>query len=272
MLVSRILLGATAALALVVGSAHAADLPVKAQPAAWSWAGLYVGGSLGARSAQNDYTVSSLFPNFTVPPFVPFGPVAFSQVPSGSFDSTAARFGGYAGYNWSVAPSWIVGVEADVGWANNNKTATAISAATVGGIGAITSLPVTTIKDTWDGSVRGRVGTLLTPNTLLFGTAGVAWQRMEVAAFCPAFGGATTFCTFNHSESYSKTLTGWTAGVGIEQRMWGHWLARLEYRYADFQEFSQLFFNSTGPFFDDRFTANVKLQTHTVNVGLGYKF
>src|SRR4029079_1822252 len=131
MLVNRILLGATAALALVVGSAHAADLPVKAQPAAWSWAGFYVGGSIGARSAQNDYTVSSLFPTCTVPPFVQFGPVAFSQVPNGSFDSTAARFGGYAGYNWSVAPSWIVGVEADVGWANNNKTATAISAATV---------------------------------------------------------------------------------------------------------------------------------------------
>ena len=99
---------------------------------------------------------------------------------------------------------------------------------------------------------------------------------MSLAAFCPAFGGAATFCSVNHNESYSKALMGWTAGAGVEQRMWGNWLARIEYRYADFGTFSQLFFNTFAGAgcggCDDRFTANVKLRTHTLNAGLAYKF
>ena len=31
----------------------------------------------------------------------------------------------------------------------------------------------------------------------------------------------------------TTTLTGWTAGGGIEAGFWGNWLVRGEYRYAD---------------------------------------
>ncbi|MSO68511.1 MAG: porin family protein, partial [Pseudolabrys sp.] len=49
-------------------------------------------------------------------------------------------------------------------------------------------------------------------------------------------------------------------------------LARLDYRYADFGTFDQPFFSPCGAGCDQRFTAHVKVITHTANVGLAYKF
>ncbi|WP_339034381.1 hypothetical protein WHZ78_21605 [Bradyrhizobium symbiodeficiens] len=51
----------------------------------------------------------------------------------------------------------------------------------------------------------------------------------------------------------------------------GNWLARVDYRYADFGTWTQTFF-APGIGFDDRFTAHVKARTHTATVGIAYKF
>jgi outer membrane immunogenic protein len=50
--------------------------------------------------------------------------------------------------------------------------------------------------------------------------------------------------------------------------LWGPWLARAEYRYADFGS-TPMTIARTGPVIDN---FDVRLQTHIVNFGLAYKF
>jgi outer membrane immunogenic protein len=265
-----------AGIAAVVGTALAttlpaiaADMPVKA-PAVMSptWTGFYVGASLGARWATNDWQTSDIGPNFGAGAFVP------TDGTGGGINSVAARFGGYLGYNWQVANAWVTGLEADFGWANNSKTANPVPG-TVGLFfgGAFTGLPIATVKTTWDGSVRGRLGYLIAPTTLLYGTGGVAWQSLELNANCSVVPG-NSFCFGSaHYETSTTTRVGWTIGGGVEHMIGRNWVARVDYRYADFGSFSQVFFsNGVGIGFDDRFTAHLKARTHTATVGLAYKF
>jgi len=251
------------------GSAMAADLPIKAPAAAQpTWTGLYLGASLGARWATNDWQTSDIAPNFGA------GALVLTAGTGGAINSVAARFGGYLGYNWQVANAWVAGLEADFGWANNSKTANPIPG-TVGLFfgNPFTGLPTATVKETWDGSLRGRLGYLLAPATLLYGTGGVAWQSLELNANCTLVPG-NSFCAGGaHDETYTTTRVGWTVGGGVEHVIGRSWLARVDYRYADFGSFSQAFFPSgVGVGFDDRFTAHVKARTHTATVGLAYKF
>jgi outer membrane immunogenic protein len=242
-------------------------MPLKAPATiASSWTGFYGGLGLGGRWAENDWRTSDVL--------APFG---FTQTAGdhGAMDSVAARISTFAGYNWQFAPAWIVGVEGDIGWANNNKTTTPLPG-TIGNslvpVAAVTNPPGGTVKESWDASVRARLGTLILPDTLLFGTAGIAWQRAQLSAFCTAFAPGSNFCTINEGNpSFSATMSGWTLGGGVERRIAGHWIARAEYRYADYGTFNQAFF-SGGSGFSDRFTAHVAVRTHTANVGLAYQF
>ncbi len=130
------------------------------------------------------------------------------------------------------------------------------------------------MKEDWDGSVRARLGTLVTPDTLVFATGGFAVQNLVVSATC-AGGGGAAFCLTPQSESHEKLMTGWTVGGGLERRIWGNWLARVEYRFAEFGTFHQQFFPPcfvAGFICDQRFTAHVTVITQTANVGLAFKF
>jgi outer membrane immunogenic protein len=254
------------------GSAVAADMPVKAAVAVAlpSWTGFYTGVSLGARWAGNDWQTSDYAPGFGAGGFVP------TAGTGGAMDNFAARFGGYLGYNWQVAKAWVAGVEVDFGWANNSKTANPIPGTAGLFFGTpLVGLPVGTVKETWDGSVRGRFGYLVAPDTLVFATGGVAWQRLELNASCRAGVTNDYFCTgSSHDETYASTRIGWTVGGGVERMIGGNWLARIDYRYAEFGTLTQNFFaaGGVGVNIDDRFTAHVKARTHTATVGIAYKF
>ena len=215
----ELLLAAT--LLTAAGSVFAADMPVKAPryndaPAvAPSWMGFYAGASLGARLADNDWRSSDLAPSVAA--------IAQLGAVSGSMDSTAARIGAYAGYNWQLTPFVIVGFETDFGWANNRSTANPAPGtnSSQGGVPFTTSLPIATVSERWDGSVRGRLGMLITPNALLYGTPGLAWQSVQLSASCTALIVGNAYCTLNHNESDSRTMSGWTVGGGLEHRVVG---------------------------------------------------
>ena len=260
---SPLLAGVFALFALsTLEAASAADLPAKmgvykAPAAAGSWDGFYAGLGLGARWANSDWTTTAAF----TPAGGPFG---FASDPNASFASAAFRPSGYAGYNWQVAPAWVVGLEADIGWANNHDT--------IGLIPGLINLNGGTsaeVKASWDASLRARAGYLITPQWLAYATGGVAFQHIEVIATCPGDAAVCNPAT-TQSASNSSDRVGWTIGGGLETKLSQNWLARVEYRYSDFGSYS---FTAL-PWNANSFGANATLSTKTnmVTVGLAYKF
>jgi outer membrane immunogenic protein len=256
---------AAVAMTALSGSAFGADLARPARVAAApapvavvNWTGPYFGLGLGARVLDSDWTTTETFD----PIGGPFGP---STDPNASLKSTAFRVSAYAGYNWQINPTWLWGVEADLGWARNKDK----EASRIPGLGLLNAGSFVEVEGDWDASARARFGALLTPTLLAYVTGGVAAQRFEATATCP---GDTFVCdpsVGTQSFSSSKTRFGWTVGAGLEAMLSAQWMARLEYRYADFSDFSFVAIPPT----NSTFGANASLSSvsHIVTLGLAWK-
>jgi outer membrane immunogenic protein len=238
-----------------------------------AWNGYYLGVNVGGRFSSNDWLTSLACPNTSICAGGQVGP-DFKQ----TFDSTAVRVGAFGGHNWSLGSSFIAGVEADIGWANNRNANGPIPGTTAsGGVPGITNGDTAAVNLQWDASLRARVGSLIRPDTLLFATAGVALQQVEMVATCRNDGTNATYCTQPqgvwHYDSQTRWMPGWTIGAGLEHMLAGNWLLRLEYRYADFGQANPTFFaNNIGGNGDDRVFTHIWVKTHTVSLGAAYKF
>jgi outer membrane immunogenic protein len=82
-------------------------------------------------------------------------------------------------------------------------------------------------------SVRGRLGFLVGPDTLLYGTAGVGWARFTHTS---DFSATLPFpFSFDSTTTVPSWRSGWVAGIGGEQRLGAtDWFGRLEYLHYDF--------------------------------------
>jgi outer membrane immunogenic protein len=229
-------------------------MPVKAAPAAvWSWSGFYIGGHGGY--GWGDDPFNSLIT--TTQPTVPFPPVVLNGVKSQGY------VGGFqAGANWQTG-SVVGGLELDL-------SSTGIKGSrSIAGFDTIGRPVMGAQTDKFDllGSGRARLGYLVWPNVLLYGTGGLAWTRLE----------QTT--TMVNSDGTTITSTpswrfGWTAGAGGEAKLWNtNWLARLEYLHYDFGNSPGIFVGFTG--FGAGVTNNTMsrhLTADVVRAGVGYKF
>ena len=126
--------------------------------------------------------------------------------------------------------------------------------------------------------MRARLGYLITPDVLLYGTGGIAWQDFETSGTCQhSF--EDPFCLALPGDAFSTiqdrvVRTGWTVGGGLETHIFRNWLLRTEYRYSHFGTWSDVF-NFTGPGEPPGFeTYRYQLRTSTqiATVGLAYKF
>ncbi len=115
---------------------------------------------------------------------------------------------------------------------------------------------------------RLRLGYLVAPDWLLYATGGVSWLRAELGASCTSSG---AWCIVSNSQTNSVTRTGWTAGGGVEVKIWQNWLLRGEYRYADYGHASFGFF-PTQASGQDFVGGNVHITPHTGLIGLAYAF
>ena len=90
------------------------------------WTGFYAGGSLGGRVANSDWKTDCHLP-VLVP--CPAGNAVFAtRFPTAnpsSLNTTALRLGGHLGYNVQLQ-NWVVGLESDVSYANNDRQRTGI--------------------------------------------------------------------------------------------------------------------------------------------------
>jgi len=257
---------ALAVLALA-GPAQAADMggaPIYKGPApiaAPSWTGFYVGAGVGLRASRAGVTSTSEVVDGT--PFVLSPDAAVSQ----PLDGTAFRASPYIGFNWQFAPQWVAGIEGDVGFSARTTSLEKIPFSPQIEEAGSSAADSFALKTTWDAGLRGRLGFLLTPSTLAYMSGGAAWQHYEVISTC-----ATCVATFGpHVVSNSTTKAGWTIGGGLDTALWGHWLARAEYRYADFGS-APFTIARSGAAVSIAANFDVSLRTHTVTFGLAYKF
>jgi outer membrane immunogenic protein len=202
----KVMLGGVALITLgFVGAAVAADMPVKAPAPVLvnTWTGFYAGVDLGAVRGSNEAETFTQSPGFGAG-----GATAFDPISMNSTNHWGAIGGGYAGYNWAVTPSWVIGVEGDWNKANLGNTNTAIltnggvpvPGAGAAGIGCVnpiaagnpttvTTCNTVTMSDnlSWIATARGRLG-YTWGSMMLYGTAGGAWMNQELS-------GAVAPCT-----------------------------------------------------------------------------
>jgi outer membrane immunogenic protein len=273
---------------------YAAASVSKASPqVAPSWTGFYLGLGAGTRSAAVNSVVTSAtdrFPSNTFdllsPPFC--NGSLFPGCPGGQpLDNAGYRLSAYFGINRQITTHWVAGIEGDIGIAS--------AAAALNGMfypgGSTSFMPATgdssfSIKTGWDASVRGRLGFLPEPWLMVYATGGAAWLRLQQTSQCPSFcdtglgAGNQVLPTYGPALlGDSTTRLGWTVGGGLEALLWGNWMGRAEYRYADFGTWSPTEARiclSPGTIgcglVQETVTDSVRVRTHTVNFGLAYKF
>jgi outer membrane immunogenic protein len=271
------LLAATAGafVALSIGAARAADLPTTKAPPVYTpppqfiWTGFYVGAALGGKLSNATWATTSLF-NSAVPQTIDASSPRY-------YDPSSVRAGGYLGYNWQFAPRWVGGVEADVAYADKTVTAAGIPGCAIGCVPGFPGPGVdsASVKLGWDASLRGRLGYLVTPRLLAYGTGGIAWQNVQTSATCQhsapdplclALAG-NPFATATNTT----TRTGWTIGGGVDAQIYGNWILRGDYRYAYFGTWNNSA-NLSIPGSVDTIGYRLKLSTQILTLGLAYKF
>jgi outer membrane immunogenic protein len=94
----------------------------------------------------------------------------------------------------------VVGVEGDINASGKSGTSA-----------------TTTVSNTWNGSVRGRVGVAV-DRFLVYGTGGVAFGNVKVAS---------------GAGSEAATKVGWTAGLGAQAAVMENVFLRGEFRHTN---------------------------------------
>jgi outer membrane immunogenic protein len=214
---------AAAASMLMAGVASAADMAVKARPApvvaVYNWTGFYIGinGGYGWNDSQDVGVTGSPLITAAQPLTVPF------RVP---LRPEGGLIGGTVGYNWQFGRG-VAGIEADFDWADIK--ASRLVDLPVGGPTVRTSASQ---KIDFFGTVRGRVGGLLTDQFLLFATGGLAYANVKSDAnineFFNAPGVGRQFIASTDQLRY-----GWTVGAGAEWKFAPNWSLKGEYLYYD---------------------------------------
>jgi outer membrane immunogenic protein len=258
-------------------------MPLKAPPpvVVSDWTGFYVGVQFGAKWKKDDWNTTCIDAGGgllgqcgSALSLIAF-PGAPDATRSPSFSTSGFRWGFYAGFNYQLTQSWVAGV--DVDWAQYNQSASvpfipgcATAACTGGAFGPGPFFgDSTTLTNKWDGALRGRLGFLVTPDLMIYGAGGLAFQRIEESMVCNGATGAGACFIGILAETQKTTLTGWTAGGGLEWRLWQNWLLRAEYRYSEFEDRGKLFFFNSGQV---QVHADIKVRSQIATLGVAYKF
>jgi outer membrane immunogenic protein len=224
-----------------------------------SWTGWNVGGGVGVNKTDGNYNNTQTTSKGGGDPNI-----------DPDKDLAATNFAAevYAGYFWDLgAPSWVAGLEADIAYFN------ALMDPGIPGTGAIGTAAVrandnVTVRANWNFSLRGRLGYIVNPSTMVYLTAGPSWLNARTTVNCTAAGVCGTNGIPAFSQTNSSTLPGWTLGGGLEEKLFGNWRGRLEYRYSRYGTWSTNFGTPATLFV----APDIKLHTNTVTVGLVYSF
>jgi outer membrane immunogenic protein len=276
-----------------VAPAFAADMPVslqkkRAEPQRTqksNWSGSQLGGSNGTSAVNNNFVEPGAY---VCPAAYPYGVSCFESDFRFGGHPMSYTIGPFLGYRWQFGES-VVGVEADWSWKRAENSASVYMPAVCFDTACLnyrSDDKYGSVRQTWDSSFRLRYGWLVTPDTLVYGTAGLAvgqisgsFQYFGILRTTPLSLGVVDGSTATSSASWSDTRAGGTVGVGVETAIWGGWKARLEYRYTDYGSYTKtvavntVCAASTGcsaP--SSSATIDLRESFHTVRVGVGFDF
>ncbi len=164
-------------------------------PVGRSWAGMYVGGQIGATMLNDpeDYN-----PDYHTP-----------YDPAYSFASkVAASAGAYAGYNWQMG-NIVAGIEAGADLPNVSTP----------------NDTYTYVKHDWSAGVRGRLGIVTAGNTLLYASLGWTLGHFDYSGY---------FTSSGLYSDAAFTDSGLQVGLGAEAFLSSQLSARFETIYTQY--------------------------------------
>ena len=177
-----------------------AAAPQRAAPAqqqASNWTGGQVGGSNGVSSVNNNFVEPGAY---VCPTGSTLGSTCFETPFQFSGHKAAYTIGPFVGYRvqWG---NWVVGIEGDWSYKSSESSLSQSSAASIAVTGSNyvrTDQFSGSVKQKSDSSIRARVGTLVTPWSLLYVTGGVAFADIS-GSF--AYGGSLFLCSGGASSA-----------------------------------------------------------------------
>ncbi|MEO8005469.1 MAG: outer membrane protein [Betaproteobacteria bacterium] len=125
------------------------------------------------------------------------------------------------------------------------------------------------VKADWQGTLRLRLG-YAQENWLAYLTGGAAVTRVKLdSSFSDNYVQAAIA-----QGSDTETKFGWTVGAGGEYALNERWSIRAEYLYVDFGrvESRSVLTNPAFPGLSNILTNSADLKTHTLTIGLAYRF
>jgi outer membrane immunogenic protein len=214
MMTKLLLIGAALA-ALLTSPAAAADQtmrvykrprPVVVAAPIHTWTGFYVGGNVGYSWGNARTDIAGSATTFAQPSFFGGFPANVALADSNTARLNGIIGGGQIGYNYQFSPRWLLGFEADIqgsGERGSNAFADPFSTPVCSAFGqgpvCLGTRPLNDVAATaydakiaWFGTVRGRLGLLISDQVLLYGTGGLAYGRVELSGITNVNGSLPT--------------------------------------------------------------------------------
>jgi outer membrane immunogenic protein len=270
------LAAATAALAAFAAGAHAdgfeRTVVVAESP---TFAGAYIGANAGAAWGSSGYSTNSGCPDTTFAVFCDSGEASAANGPAvansgtGTLSSSGFTGGIQGGYNWQVGKI-VFGGEGDFGAFSLDKSANPTGVFPVAFLGTSFALNESMSTD-WLITLRGRLGYTVTPQLLLYATAGVALTDFKFSSSYSDNAIDSTFPGGFGSTTVSNVRTGWTVGGGGEWMLDSRWSVKAEYLYVDFGSTDFAVAASNTEDYKQTMAITTDLTAQIARVGINYR-
>lgn len=229
------------------------------------WNDVYVGLN-GGGAWSNPPTDAWLWP-IGAAPASPFVTTIGSPVDNG--DRLAGFIGGLqAGINQQATAGVLTGLEADLhGVSGNTDTRWRLE---TGGPFATYAQRTATLN--YLGTIRGRLGYLVTPTLAVYGTGGLAYGGVISAGAIlsqRANGSAPSFAL----PVFQDSLLGWTVGGGLEWAITPGWTVKIDYlRYDLGRATSSPFAAQTNRLFQYAMSTSTRFDGNLIQAGVNRHF
>jgi outer membrane immunogenic protein len=269
------LLSSVAVTAIALGF----GVPAQAQaPASYNWSGFYIGLNAGAAFGRSKASTSPDCSLAAGPAYIcdnvglgADNAAAVSASGSGTITDTGFTGGLQAGYNFQ-RNNMVYGLETDYGAfkLNGSRLGSGRYLTTVGPAPGDAYTMGSSFSANWLFTLRGRLGTVVMPNLMVYATGGLALTRLTVGNAYTDQAGLANMGAGSSSSSAAKT--GWVLGGGLEWALTNNWSVKGEYLYVDFGKVTTTLNMSDPGGYAQAISTSSGLSAHVARAGINYRF